>query len=472
MRMPVAQDNQATSRERLTIIFLTIAAFTLRLAFLGHKSLWLDEAASYSLCRLPWREFLSAWWAHEANMTAYYALQRAWLHLGTNEFMLRLPSAIFGTLAVPAIYRLARRLFNANVGLVAALLLAVNPAHLEYSQEARSYPMVIFFVLLAAEYLLRALGTSAWLDWTLFVLFATLAVYSHFFAALVFAAFFLALFARTRASLDWQRTLIAFFAFGILISPAMFFVLFRGQTMDLYWLSPVGASSFWKLFQFFIGSGAKLIISLILFIAGLWALSQQSRSLNVFLLSWLLLPIAITFLASLHHNIFSYKYLLICLPALLLLCALGASFLPRYAGWGLVGILVVASLITDVAGYKKPREDWRALNQYVVSSYHSGDAIAFYPPYARNPFDYYHQRTGPAELQIAAPNVIGGDLKEDVYDIAHPEQMVRGLSNPRIWVVLYGNRSEGAQMLNALPNGYTPRMEKDFSGIALRLYAR
>src|SRR5581483_2102726 len=315
------QENEAISgRQWLAINVATIAALALRVAFLGHKSLWLDEAATYSLCRLPWREFVRAWWAHEANMTAYYALQRAWLHLGTSEFMLRLPSALFGALSIPAIYLLARRLLNPNAALIAAVLLAVNPAHVEYSQEARSYPMMMFFLILAADYFLRALEISRWQDWSLFVLFATVAVYAHFFAALVFAAFFFSLFSRGQESLKWTRTLLAFAGLGILISPAIFFVLFRGETMDLYWLAPVGASSSWKLLQFFTGSGAKLIVALVLLIAGVWALRHHGRWITTFLLTWLLLPIVITFLASLHHNIFSYKYLLICLPPLLLLC--------------------------------------------------------------------------------------------------------------------------------------------------------
>src|SRR3954470_2649962 len=100
------QPGSLATEKRFNRIVWAISALALllRLLYLGHKSLWLDEAATYTLCRLPFRDFAHAWWTHEANMTVYYGIMRLWVHLGSSEFMLRLPSALCGAAAAPVMY--------------------------------------------------------------------------------------------------------------------------------------------------------------------------------------------------------------------------------------------------------------------------------------------------------------------------------------------------------------------------------
>lgn len=471
----------ANSGRDPVLVAAVVLAAGLRLAFLGHKSLWLDEAATYSLCHLPWREFFRAWWAHEANMTAYYALERLWLHLGTSEWMLRLPSALFGIASVAALYAVTNRLLSRDSARIAALLLSVNPTHLEYSQEARSYAMAVFLVIAATWLLVRAVASDRWHFWIGYLLVGGLSVYAHFFAALVLAAHFLALVI-ARRSIRWPRALLAFAALAVLCAPGIAFVALRGGTIDLYWLPPLSARSIFKLAPFYTGSGAKLIVASILFVAGLVSLLRLRRPnlrwTAALLLLWIGFPIAVALLASLHHNVFSYKYLLVSLPPVLAVCATGAMLLRRELRWLLLVVLVVASLWTDAQWYHKPREDWRALNRFVAASYEEGDAITFYPPYARNPFDYYHARTGPATLQILAPTVIAGDLGADVYDIDHPEAMLAGAHPRRLWVVLYGTDKmpPGAthranDLLHAIPSGLELVSTQEFHNLRLQLYA-
>ncbi|ABF42975.1 glycosyl transferase, family 39 [Candidatus Koribacter versatilis Ellin345] len=453
----------------------------LRLLYLGHKSLWLDEAATYTLCRLPFREFAHAWWTHEANMTVYYGFMRLWVHLGSSEFMLRLPSALCGAAAVPVLYEIARRLFDRNVAWMAALLLAVNPSFIELSQDARSYPMTLLLVLASAWFYIDALETDSIRSWTGYVSFASIAVYAHFFAALIIAAFFFAFLAKARAERRWLRGMLAYVALGLLCLPAAAFVVFRSQTLDLYWLDTPSAKMLWNFAKFLFGSGAKVVIALLLLVLGAWFVwSHREWRWRAFFLSlWLLLPVAITALGSMHHSIFAFKYLLICLPAGLLLCTVGAARLPWRWGCIVVAVLTAASIFTDVQFYRKPREDWRALNQFVVTRYQPGDAVTFYPWYTRTAFDYYHERTGPAGLAFGVPMVPPDDLAGTAEDRAHPERVVEGLTNPRIWVVIYHpdrpvpHENERVQTLvSAVPAGYAQVEKKDFPNLELRLFEK
>jgi mannosyltransferase len=69
--------------------------------------------------------------------------------LPLDEFGLRLLPAVFGVLAVPTLYLIGRRLVGTRAALCAALLLALSPLHVMYSQLARYWSLVF---LLSAIY--------------------------------------------------------------------------------------------------------------------------------------------------------------------------------------------------------------------------------------------------------------------------------------------------------------------------------
>lgn len=62
-------------RDRVLWVILLLAAI-LRFTLLGHKSLWLDEAATFTLATSSLQAFAREWWAREANATAYFLLER------------------------------------------------------------------------------------------------------------------------------------------------------------------------------------------------------------------------------------------------------------------------------------------------------------------------------------------------------------------------------------------------------------
>src|SRR3990167_7557602 len=61
--------------------------------------------------------------------------------LGLNDFAVRLPSAVFGSLAVVLVFLLVRELFSSHteknqLALLSALFLALSPWHLQFSRAA------------------------------------------------------------------------------------------------------------------------------------------------------------------------------------------------------------------------------------------------------------------------------------------------------------------------------------------------
>lgn len=77
---------------------------------------------------------------------------------GLNEFATRLPSAIFGTLAIIAIFVLAKKLFkNESIALLSALFLSISPWHLQFSRMALEVNLASFLFPLGLYYFLEGL---------------------------------------------------------------------------------------------------------------------------------------------------------------------------------------------------------------------------------------------------------------------------------------------------------------------------
>src|SRR5205823_1158696 len=110
--------------------------------------LWADEVYTVWRAALPLPELLGE---PDTHPVLYYLLIHYWSALGSSEIIYRLPSALAGAAAVGLLYWAGSALAGPRVGLLAALLLALAPLHVWYSQEARMY-------LLASTLALASMG--------------------------------------------------------------------------------------------------------------------------------------------------------------------------------------------------------------------------------------------------------------------------------------------------------------------------
>lgn len=88
----------------------------------------------------------------------FYVLMKPWTMLaGYSETALRLPSAVFGALAVAAAYALGRELEGHRLGLASAVLVAVSPFFISHAQQARMYALLPLLSLAATAAFVRIL---------------------------------------------------------------------------------------------------------------------------------------------------------------------------------------------------------------------------------------------------------------------------------------------------------------------------
>lgn len=146
-----------TARHVLMLAGLTAGAGALRFATLRLQSFGDDELYTVWLVRMRLRDMLATIPESESTPPLYYLLAWVWAKLfGTGEVGLRSLSALLGTTTVPLAWLAARRLASPRTALVAAALAAVHPMLVWYSQEARSYALLIPLATLSFVLFLRA----------------------------------------------------------------------------------------------------------------------------------------------------------------------------------------------------------------------------------------------------------------------------------------------------------------------------
>lgn len=153
-------------RNWLILGSILLLALGLRIYQISQDSLWYDEAGVVLAAQASTAvETLKIAQTHVAAMPFNYLQTRFLLLFGDQEGWLRLPSAFWGTLAVLALYWLAKDLTSEKTALIAAALFAVHPFHIQYSQELRFYASGSFFYLIGTVLLLRAFKKDRLKDW-------------------------------------------------------------------------------------------------------------------------------------------------------------------------------------------------------------------------------------------------------------------------------------------------------------------
>lgn len=131
---------------------------------------------------------------------AYYVAERLWVRLfGSSVAAMRSLPALFGVLALPLVYLLARELFDSTeTALLAVALVAVSPFFVLYAQEAREYSMWTAAVALDAWLFLRAIriATPAW--WVAYAVCTGFSLYVYPLTGLVALGLCAYLFVRER----------------------------------------------------------------------------------------------------------------------------------------------------------------------------------------------------------------------------------------------------------------------------------
>jgi len=480
------------------------------------KPFWFDECFSVEVARISWRNFLHLMWWREANMSMYYILLRGWLQLGPSPFFVRSLSIVISVATLPAIYWLAKLLYDRRVALIATALLAVNAYSVRYAQEARSYALFLLLATLSSGCLI------SWLQATceesrsqfatsnsqvrrrwVYVGTAVLAVYSHLYALLLIASHWIVLSRTSPGKAPQSVMRHTWSIIGVAVLPLLIFVAKTGAG-PIRWIQRPGFRDLAEFLQHLSGGktwvlpvifGAACIAAIVPVRRSLWSRGETWEVWRCqFLLVWLLFPVMLTVLLSLARPVFLSRYMIFCLPALLILAAAG---LARLNHWLLSPTLVLVLLLglqgtAFVYGhdFDNERDASGAATEFILDYSEPGDAIVFHIAETRVPYEFFRsQRAGrntaspdfttPLGPEILFPRHESGlDYRDFTGKPALEFIRDAAPHYSRVWLMLMNNGpvkrpDPTTQMMSqALPE-VLPKVQRwQFTKVEVRLYSK
>jgi len=477
----VATDHRLARQVRLAsqswtlrVLALTLVSAALRLYRLPDKSIWYDEAFSISLGQLPMLDLLQAVIRLDPHPPLYYALLHFWLRIGSDPFVVRLPSALLGALTIPLLYATGVRLVSRPAAFLAAALLTVAPFHVYWDQQARMYALLGFLCLGSTFFLVRALQDRRPIDGVAHAICAVAALYVQtgalFYLTAQAAATGMLLWrsvpARAAARL-WIASQVAVVLLFVPWLPAMAYqsaiygdpgyartslAALEGLVRDLVfaWVP------FWRLPPTLAGPLVALLVIGVLAISarGLWAVRHGSgRLLGVLAVG----PFGLLALVCCWQGILLPKSLLPATLPLYLLLSLGLLAVRRV--WFVAGLLALVGLsLVGVARLYSlgPEEDWRGAVAYLAEASQPGDLILVDTSAGLMPLNYYLEREGLPRAVHGVPfrfwSARPPSLTEEDYEQA--EDLIRARSDFWLLVFRVGFDADG-QMLPYLRAHYT-----------------
>lgn len=388
----------------LLVWALVIAAFA-RIYFASRPEIGMDDAISADIAALPFLAMLRFVTWNDPNMILYYVLLHFWCAIaGNSPLALRMLSILFSVAAVPMIYLLGCRLFNQSVGVTAAFLLAANATAVDYAQIIRSYSLAVLLVIASSFFFVKliALSRARAMDAWPYVIASILAVYTHLHAT--FALISHALSACFRSAVRWRTLIASGVVVGLAVLP-LFLVTFGNYQGQFDWAPQLQLKSVAKIVPFLSGAplfqktASAIVLTLIsVALASIGALDPDfSLWSRAFAVNGLVVPLGLCALVALVKPEFfgAPRYLLVCLPFLTLLVALGISSLGRP-----VVILCIVMLLElwQVAlrplryEIKQNRTYWNEATNYFFSNAKPGDRVVVAWTYEVWLYWYYEAR--------------------------------------------------------------------------------
>jgi len=171
---------------------ILILASALRLYQIALRDFWYDEAFTGVAVKEKFSDMIQMI-INDIHPPLYYICLKIFsAFFGYSVFGIRFFSAILGVFSVWAVYLFAKELYDKRAGLFAAFVVAISPFAIQYSQEARMYSMLSFFLIMAAYFFLKALKTNQAKNYILWGVFLGCACLTHYMGIVFSVTFYLA----------------------------------------------------------------------------------------------------------------------------------------------------------------------------------------------------------------------------------------------------------------------------------------
>jgi mannosyltransferase len=375
---PATTSTPRWARADLALVATVVVAAGFRLWGFARQSLWYDEwltaeAAEGSLGHLRW------YVTERAGIPpTYFGLMWVWARIaGDGDAALRLPSVLAGIALVPVTYAALREIGQSRTAArLAALLVAVNPMLVWFSQEARPYSLLVLLGTASLWLLARYWNSGARRDLAIWALVAALAIAFHYIAVFLVAL-------EAVAVLVWRRPAWRDLAIGgipaavVLLALAPFGTQQFSQRENHNWIvdftlrarmddsahgALVGPSPPSRDLWIVVAAAAAMAVVLVA-VRG----DRSERRGALLAGGFGLVPAVLAVLAAVVGvDMIIARYLIVSLAAAIAMVAVGLSVarVPRVVGLALAAVITAASVVTIAADAREPelqRAEWSAI---------------------------------------------------------------------------------------------------------------
>ena len=496
------------SLDLVICLIIGCSALCFNLYQLGVPSIWFDEALSIERARQSLPVLWKIIFTTQPNMALYYLVLHYWLSFTSLfgwlpiESVVRFPSAILAALSAVVIYLFGKRFMGRMVGLVSAGLYVINALQLTYAQETRSYSMQLLLICCSWYALLAAqTGKRQKHWWVCYTITTTLAVYSHLFSLFIILAQIITYCCLAVLSTAWMEQIrhryLSFIASLVGIFAAILPILAASRHADKTgWLPSPQVSDIVR-FLISIAGGNKVYLLAVSLACALSVVStsltrmnrpkhlrdhnqentqqgrqestmqhsslssttmmrfldteriQYSLPVTLAMLCWFVIPLVVSYGVSLGSiRLFSTRYLVIIVPPLLYLAALGIETLSRQRiRTSLIAVLFVLATFCVPFYYQSAQvEDWKQATFWLQSHHQAHDGMACYDNAQGCQLDieyylraYPHDVVFPADSPGSFPWVsydLTNQIEADTTRAVDPTALaVYGTQHPRLFFV-------------------------------------
>ncbi len=388
------------------LVIVLWVAFALRVAWLDRQPLWWDEGLSIFFAHQNPSDLVNeTLTTSDANPPVYRLALGAWhAFMGTSPFATRLLLVMVGVLTVALTWTVGRRLTNASVATLSALLLALAPIQVYYAREAKGYAFAVLCALISVYAWGCKLGylnlspprarRARW--WIIYVLSTLAAIGTHYYLGLivlwqglwVVGSAGLALLRKDNSRqalvclIQWTS---AAAVMALVLTPWVLTV-FRTTMGQVKGVSQGRALAGWGYLgqvaaEFGAGPGVEGTLAW----PGAGALTclvlvgAVVGRAQPFLLTWFAIPLVMAYPIQANYSFFSPRFLLFLGPACYLLASRGLVALKKSWLIALLAVMMVGVTGPGLARiYNKPideAEDARPLMNQIRAAAQPGDAV-------------------------------------------------------------------------------------------------
>ena len=369
---------------------------------LGSTSdLWLDEALSVNIARLPLGDMVDAL-RRDGHPPLYYLLLHAWMAVfGHGDEAVRSLSGIFSLAALPLMWLAGRRYAGPAAAGAGLVLLATNPFAIRYATEARMYALVTLLVLAGWLSLRVALDRPSRLALAGTAVTTGLLLLTHYWSFYLVAATAAVLLWAWRGGRESARRVLLAMAVGcVLFLPWLPAFLDQAGSTGTPWGKPQRPTSVLTVSLTDWGGGtlnglngeARLLgISLaLLVLLALFArptddvhveldLRTQPHARHEVIVVAMTMGIAVV-AAYATASAFASRYTAGVFPIVILVAAYGVTRLPRAGVQTLVLTAVAAlGLVGGVDNALSSRTQGGDVARYIATHGTAGDVVAYCP---------------------------------------------------------------------------------------------